>query len=524
MGLLVGLRVGGPPGYDAAMWWRGRFGARLNRRVQRSALLLSVMFAVTGGLAIAAVTWWLLWLALGARAETPNQLDLTKIALSVAAGVGAAVALVVAYRRQRDSERSRFAELFGAAARQLGDPDVAVRIAGVYAMAGVADEFGAVSRRQQCIDVLCGYLRLPYEPDAGANHLVSRTETVDGASKVELRYQFRQNDQEVRRAIVDVIVAHLRPSAEISWSDRDFDFAGAVLESCDFRYAVFAGERTYFARTVFIGPRPTTFEYARFIGRYISFRDAEFRGERTLFRQTEFAAREGGRSERRGRGVRFEGARFDTLVSFERAVFRGPEVCFRGAAFADVAQFGQARFRTELTDFRSVVFAGEQTEFTAVRFHGATTTFENATLDGTRIRFDDTEFAGPVISFKDVQFYAGRIIFAATRFGVRSRWRQGPPVRTDFTGAEYHGTVSFDDAILDGRTVDFTGGDFFGEISFRRTAFAAAEIDFSRPRSWVGTEFFWDPDPSLKPATVKPDPWPPVPAAPPPGDADGSAD
>jgi len=57
----------------------------------------------------------------------------------------------------------------GAAAAQLGDHDVAVRIAGVYAMAGVADESTGL-RRQQCIDVLCGYLRLPYSPELGSNH------------------------------------------------------------------------------------------------------------------------------------------------------------------------------------------------------------------------------------------------------------------------------------------------------------------------------------------------------------------
>jgi hypothetical protein len=36
-------------------------------------------------------------------------------------------------------------------------------------MAGVADESDG-PRRQQCIDVLCGYLRLPYSPELGANH------------------------------------------------------------------------------------------------------------------------------------------------------------------------------------------------------------------------------------------------------------------------------------------------------------------------------------------------------------------
>ncbi|PPJ36556.1 hypothetical protein C5E45_19225 [Nocardia nova] len=65
-------------------------------------------------------------------------MDATKRALTVVGGVGGVVALVIAYRRQRDVEQGRFVERFGAAAAQFGATDVAVRIAGIYAMAGVA--------------------------------------------------------------------------------------------------------------------------------------------------------------------------------------------------------------------------------------------------------------------------------------------------------------------------------------------------------------------------------------------------
>ncbi|MFD0364326.1 pentapeptide repeat-containing protein [Nocardia sp. GCM10030253] len=274
---------------------------RLGDRLHRAALLLAVVTVVVCGLAIAGLTWWLLWWGLGAKAETPNQLDLTKIALSVAAGVGGAVALVVAYRRQRDLERGRFAELFGAAAEQLGDADVAVRIAGVYAMAGAADEFSGPSRRQQCIDVLCGYLRLPFDPDEAANHLVSRAESTEEAGvKVERVYQFRQNDREVRRTIVKVIADHVRRSADVSWSDCDFTFNGAVLEKADFRYAVFAGRHTSFARAIFTGT--TTFERATFTGPHVTFREATFQNGSALFDQAEFGSTRV--EKKRGRRVR----------------------------------------------------------------------------------------------------------------------------------------------------------------------------------------------------------------------------
>src|SRR5271170_7855916 len=58
-------------------------------------------------------------------------------------------------------------ERFATAAGQLGDDKPpAVRLAGVYSMAGLADDWE--ENRQTCIDVLCAYLRLPYDPDPGA--------------------------------------------------------------------------------------------------------------------------------------------------------------------------------------------------------------------------------------------------------------------------------------------------------------------------------------------------------------------
>ena len=57
-------------------------------------------------------------------------------------------------------------ERFATAADRLGsDKPAAVRLAGVYAMAGLADDWEA--NRQTCVDVLCAYLRMPYEADPG---------------------------------------------------------------------------------------------------------------------------------------------------------------------------------------------------------------------------------------------------------------------------------------------------------------------------------------------------------------------
>ncbi|MGY4100644.1 pentapeptide repeat-containing protein [Nocardia sp. R16R-3T] len=459
---------------------------RLGERLHRAALLLAVLSAVVGGLVIAGLTWWFLWWTLGAKAETPNQLDLTKIALSVAAGVGGAVALVVAYRRQRDLERGRFAELFGAAARQLGDTDAAVRIAGVYAMAGVADEFSAPSRRQQCIDVLCGYLQLPYDPAEGSNHLVSRAESAEQAgTKVERVYQFRQNDRDVRRAIVRVIAQHLRPSADISWSAYNVTFRGAVLETVDFRDAVFSGRHTAFAGATFIGQ--STFERARFDGHHVTFRGATFRDGPALFDHVKFDMDRTDVHEKAGNGTTFADITFEDSVSFEGAAFHGPRTNFSGARFL-----------------------GPRTSFQDTEFRADLTSFEGAVLDGEHIAFDRAEFTSTRIAFTGAQFNATITAFDESRLGATSRLRNKGTRETDFSRAELHGSVRFPRTVLGGRTVDFSEVDFFGDISFLGIRFAAHEIHFDRPKAWVGIHFDWDDAPTRKPTSVKPNPWPPT--------------
>jgi hypothetical protein len=77
-------------------------------------------------------------------------------------------ATIKAQREQLDRTEVRtLNERFATAAGQLGsDKPPEVRLAGVYAMAGLADDWE--ENRQTCVDVLCSYLRMPYKPDPGA--------------------------------------------------------------------------------------------------------------------------------------------------------------------------------------------------------------------------------------------------------------------------------------------------------------------------------------------------------------------
>lgn len=142
-------------------WWNRFFGwvrrvgtgatialMSVRRSVRALPLLPVVLLAVAGGVGVAFLAYWGLRRVIHVSGAAAAPIDITKLSFAAVAGIGGVVALVVAYRRQRDLEQGRFIERFGAAAAQLGASDVAVRIAGVYAMAGVADESTGLRRQQ----------------------------------------------------------------------------------------------------------------------------------------------------------------------------------------------------------------------------------------------------------------------------------------------------------------------------------------------------------------------------------------
>ena len=130
-------------------------------------------------------------------------------------------------------------ERFASAADQLGtDKPPAVRLAGAYAMAKLADDW--VENRQICVDVLCAYLRLPYEPDPG--------DQAPAAKRLEFRAS-----QEVRYTVIRIITGHLRKGAAVSWQGLNFDFTGVVFDGGDFTFAEFSGGTVSFGDAEFSG-------------------------------------------------------------------------------------------------------------------------------------------------------------------------------------------------------------------------------------------------------------------------------
>lgn len=332
--------------------------------------------------------------------------DLLKLAFAVVAGIGGVVALVVAYRRQtvaeaadgRDTERL-FHERFQKASEQLGNDAAATRLAGVYAMASLADDWA--DRRQSCVDVLCAYLRMHFEPDPP-----------EDADQLRAWHGERQ----VRQTAVRVIAEHLRDAAPVSWQRCSLDFTGVVFAEGDsFSGARFLGVKVYFGDTRFAAP-DISFRGTEFGGDDISFRRAHFAGGTVRFLDATFS----------GRFVNFRGTRFSGGdVTFAGAEFRSEQVAFSGATFEDAS-----------VAFDNTTFGSGTVHFDAANFRSGAVTFFNAHFAGATVLFNDAEFSGGEVHFSDARFTAGTVGFGNAKF----------------TGSH----VAFDNAKFDGGTVDLS--------------------------------------------------------------------
>ena len=120
------------------------------------------------------VTVWLLAIASGAKPGTDRanaRLDAVRTGLAAGAGAGAAVGLMLAFRRQHhqeiatvltalDATERRITELYAKAVEQLGNDKAPVRLGGLYALERLAQDNPA--HRQTIVDVICAYLRMPF--------------------------------------------------------------------------------------------------------------------------------------------------------------------------------------------------------------------------------------------------------------------------------------------------------------------------------------------------------------------------
>jgi uncharacterized protein YjbI with pentapeptide repeats len=300
-------------------------------------------------------------------------------------------------------------ERFATAADRLGsDKPPAVRLAGVYAMAGLADDWP--ENLQTCVDILCAYLRLPYDPDPGDD------------AEPDKRAAYRAN-REVRHTIIRLICTHLLPGAAVSWEGLNFDFTGVVFDGGDFTRARFSGGIVRFNGASFASGK-VDFGGAKFSGRQVGFRDATFSGQ-VGFRGATFSGQ-----------VDFSGAEFPVggQVGFHNAEFSG-YVDFGGAEFSGQVDFSGAEFAVGgRVGFRYAKFSGGEVEFGEAKFSGGQVDFSGAEFSRGRVGFRYAKFSGGQVDFRGAKFSGGRV-----DFGRRGDWSQ-PPV-FDWEGAPPAGVM-----------------------------------------------------------------------------------
>ncbi|MGW1729897.1 pentapeptide repeat-containing protein [Streptomyces sp. NPDC001999] len=313
--------------------------------------------------------------------------DVLKATVTALTLIGAVLAGLYAYRKQllaegdaHRADASQLAERYTTAAEQLGHDQAAVRLAGVYALARLADDWA--EQRQVCIDVLCAYLRMPYEPDPTAP-------------------EHKAGEREVRQTIIRVIRDHLQqPDTPTAWCEHNFDFTSAVFDGGSFSTSHFRGR--------------ANFDRARFAGGTVDFASTMFSGGTVTFH-----------------GARFAGS----MVDFIAAEFSSGVVDFHGATFGGgMVDFDGAEFGGGVVDFSGVEFGGSTVGFADARFSGGTVDFLGARFGGGVVDFHGATFGGGMVDFSGAEFSGGRVTFHDATFG-------GGMV--DFDGATFSGT-SFD--------------------------------------------------------------------------------
>ncbi|WP_157607055.1 hypothetical protein [Saccharomonospora azurea] len=208
-------------------------------------VLIAVAVLAATGLSLA----WLLDIA--EQPHQPQERSMTRIeairtALTLGAGLVGIAILVLNSRRQwlaehtqrhteADAAEQRVTELYTAAADQLSSERAPVRMAGVYALERLAQ--GNPQERQRIINVLCAYLRMPFEPPTSSGHPNIRIQHKDGTLE----------EWQVRAAIQRLVHEHLFRGPVIiddrwilegnadRWSEVEHvDLRGATLIDLDF--------------------------------------------------------------------------------------------------------------------------------------------------------------------------------------------------------------------------------------------------------------------------------------------------
>jgi hypothetical protein len=227
--------------------------------------------------------------------------------------------------RTADACAARTIKLFAKTADQFGSDKARIRLAGVHALERIAQ--ANPDQRQAVVNLLCSYLRMPYQPPApfddqtvGGFMIVHRHRSrgkppAAGNEQAMAVYGDQMQEYEVRLATQRLFADHLRPGdpddpAVTPWTDIDLDLTGATL--IDFTLAQCRIRTATFETATFLGH--TDFTQTVFTGS-ADFRLARFADSNTIayFQATRFAET-----------ANFTAAAFPQSAAFAKACFDGP--------------------------------------------------------------------------------------------------------------------------------------------------------------------------------------------------------
>lgn len=343
----------------------------------------------------------------------------SKLALGVVAGMGGVVALVVATRRQRlgeaDHDRQEqatvrdetrlFTERFAQATQQLGSDQAAARVAGVYALAGLADDWPA--GRQTCVDVLCAYLRMPFrlrgdvpiyapsENTPGRRQLASLRESMEESRDGRMAYPAGEEHQ-VRLTILGAMRQRMNRDSEVRWTDLTLDFTGATFDHANFEGFRFEDCEVNFSRCVFLGN--AIFVRCAVVRSRLSFSGCVYTGS-----------------------IRFTSSRFDNadvnifgefvdessgFVSFGGCVMESGEIKISGP-----------RGRRGRVDFTAAQLEGGGVSITGAQMNEESVISFDKTMISGYVDLVGGTYSGGSVNFTDASINGGLVTFSGSRGG-----------------------------------------------------------------------------------------------------------
>jgi hypothetical protein len=437
------------------------------------------VLAVLGGLvlvlfALVVGPWWFTrhpHHGLTAEQELKAKNDVRTTLVQALGGLAVAGGLAVTYRtyRQNRTEQDRTYELrqaeqanerYTKAVEQLGHEKAPVRLGALHSLARLAQD--NLELRPLVVDVLCAYLRMPYNPpmpDEPTEPVAAAVEATSRNSDREKRERDAAREElQVRKTAQRLLADHLRPAGrdarrikasreELFWPNTSLDLTGAALVDFDFKSVSVVQAR--FAGATFQGT-------AAFTG-------ATFQGD-AAFSGAQFSA-----------VTSFDGAQFSGNAWFGEAAFQS-NALFAGATFQGTAAFTVATFQGDAW-FDRVTFQGTAA-FERAAFQG-NAAFGEGTFQGNTV-FDMATFQGntwfPGATFQSNTEFGGAQFSEFTRFdGAQfsgNAWfgRAAFPGNADFGGAAFQGDAWFGGATFQG-TASFEGATFEGPATFAGATF-----------------------------------------------------